>query len=1019
MYESVVRKMYVQLYTKSVYSLLKSSVKLEEYVARAKAVGMKAIALTDEVNTYGLLKFYQLCIKAGIKPILGLTLTIDNVKVIMLATTNRGYQNLLRLSTLAKLNEEEVLQLKQVEKHSDDLIAILPLKNNTCTTFINNNQFEPVLQYIAALKQIFPSLFLGTDLVIQNQEFQQKVDYLATMHQLPQVAVHEVLYLDQAGYETYRFIDAIRKGEKLQLETLYLYPPEHTFIDPNLISSPTEAHLNTLKISELCQVELSFNERHLPKFTPPAIVSSDNYLKRLCLKGLEKRLGSEPIPQVYLDRLKYELTVIQNMGFSDYFLVVYDYVKFAKMSNIIVGPGRGSAAGSLVAYVLGITNVDPIMYNLLFERFLNPERVSMPDIDIDFEDEKRDAVIKYVQEKYGKFHVAHIIAFGTFGARSALRELGKVLNITDLRMNEIISNIDSMKSIRENIDQNPKLGLLIRDFPDIARLFKFAEIIEGIPRHTSTHAAGIIICENDLTDYTALQPGPNDVLQTQYEATDLELLGLLKMDFLGLRNLTMIGEIMELVKEQHGVLIDLNQLPLNDRKTYQLISRGHTLGVFQLESDGMRNVLQKLKASHFEDIVAVNALFRPGPMDQIDEYVNRKQGITPVEYLHEDLIPILRPTYGIIVYQEQIMEIAQQIAGFSLGRADLLRRAVSKKDREQLEKEQSHFIQGALAKGYNLETAEKLYDYILRFGDYGFNRSHSVAYGLIAYQMAYFKANYPVEFMTVLLSGVISSEKQTLSYLKECRKLGINILPISINRSHNKYLIENNKNIRLSLLNLKGVGQNMAHAILEERDAMGPFQNYQDFVVRTRHFMKQNVFKALVFGGALDEFNMTKRAMIENYDKVINYLRFNPSGYFDNQMKLDPYPEYETPILMQNEKSVLGFYFLTHPIHQVLTHDEKRDFILPNEAYRNLNRNVNLVGYVEQVKTIVTKKKEVMMTMQISDDTYQLSGVIFPSQYMKLSESVKANTLMRFKGRISKNQDKIQLVIQQVEEFSR
>lgn len=1008
---------YIQLFTKSVYSLLKSSLKIESYVEMAKSFGMSALALTDEANVYGLIQFYKACEKAQIKPILGVSLYLPNYTLIALAKDEEGYKNVLKLATIAQLKDD--LSYDMIEPYLFHLVLILPIEHQPFENLLLSKQFSMIEEHVKPLRK-FQSLYIGIPFVGDNNLKTSIVELSHHLH-LPLVALNEVKALDIEGIETLRYLEAIREGTHIQFAESPMNLNHH-FLDPSILrlNPEEEAIINTSRIADQCNVTLDFSNLHFPKYQSPDGVSSIDYLKLLCLKGLEKRLNNT-IPSNYLERLKYELQVIQNMNFSDYFLVVYDYVKYAKQHDILVGPGRGSAAGSLVAYVLGITNVDPIEYHLLFERFLNPERVSMPDIDIDFEDTRRDEIIQYVQQKYGKNHVSHIVAFGTFASRSAIREIAKVMGIPATRLNEIISYVDSTSTIEQNIEQNQSLQTLLDEFADLRKLFTIASKIEGIPRNTTTHAAGIVISGTPLTDITGLQPGLNGIYQSQFEAKDLEAVGLVKMDFLGLRNLSMLHQMVDLIRMNHHIELELSQLPFHDKETFKLIARGETTGIFQLESDGMRKVLRDIQASTFEDIVAVNALFRPGPMDNIGTYIKRKSKQEPMEFLHPDLEPILSPTYGIIVYQEQIMQIAQKIAGYTLGRADLLRRAVSKKQRQVLEEERAIFISGALNNGYEKSTAETLYDYIVKFGDYGFNRSHSVAYSLISYQLAYLKTHYPTEFMCVLLSSVVGSEGQTNRYIRECRKYGISILPVSINKSHKVYTIEDTKSIRMPLLALKGLGHNMVQSLLLEREE-GEFTSYVDFVKRTRSFLKQNVFRALIYSGACDEFQLTKRAMIENYDHIIDFLRFNPSGYFDQQLTLEKVEEYSVEELMRREKELLGYYLTTHPIKTYLKTIQNRTFLLPSEALYKLDQPITIVGFVEDAKERVTKKADRMMVLTLSDETVTLSAVIFPNQYSYIHDQqkleIQAYKLYRFQGKMQLNNQKKQFIVNNVEIIS-
>ncbi|NLC94568.1 MAG: DNA polymerase III subunit alpha [Bacilli bacterium] len=997
--------MYAQLYTMTVFSLLNSALRIEEYVEQAKRFNIQALAITDENNVHGLIKFYRACVNANIKPILGMTVLIEHdVPLILLAKTNKGYENLLRLCTEVKLNQD-LFDFKFLTEFKEDLLGILPTNNRKYHLYIN--QLKDILRgdfYLSYFPEFTASIKVNN----------QKVQELCQSYHLPAVCLQEVRYLTKADASVLRYLQAINKGEVLGTTGFDLFATNQYFLTTeefrSLFNGYEEAIENTLKIADMCNVTIDFSRFHLPKYPVPENVTSSDYLKAICRVGLEKRLNTKNIPSVYLERLKYELSVIDKMNFSDYFLIVYDFVKFAKQNKIYVGPGRGSSAGSLVSYCLGITNIDPIEYDLLFERFLNPERISMPDIDLDFQDDRRDEVIKYVQSKYGKYHVAHIIAFGTFQSRSALRELGKVMDIQEFRIEQIISLIDPLQSIKENIENSPELQQIINDYKDIKHLFFMAEKIEDIPRNITTHAAGIIICNEDLRGLVGLGLSLDDVYQTQFEMTDLEALGLLKMDFLGIRNLTAISEIVKLIQEIYGVTIDINNIPLDDKKTYRLIARGDTTGIFQLESQGMRQVLQEINVEQFEDIVAVNALYRPGPKDNITLFIRRKKGLEKIEYLHEDLKPILESTYGIIVYQEQIMKIVQKIAGYRLSEADLLRRAIGKKQKAVLEKEKENFVNRALQNGYDRETSETLYDYILKFGDYGFNRSHSVAYALISYQMAYLKANYIVPFMVVLLSQVLGSESQTSLYIKDCKRYGIGILPISINKSNDVYTIENGKDIRISLLAIKGIGKNIAEGLLKERKK-GLFTSFPDFVYRTQGIIKQNAFEALVYAGALDEFNLPKSVMINNYHKILDYYRFNPSGYFTDKIELSlDYEEYPASILMKKEKELLGFYLNSHPVRKYINHKQFTG-IIPSQSFKHINKEVELLGYLEKVKKLKTKTNENMVVLTISDDMTDIEGVIFPNLYDKLINYVNVDNLYLFKGYIRERNGKAQIIL--------
>lgn len=1000
--------MYTQLYSKTVYSLLKSCLDIEAYVKLAKAFNLHGIAITDEANVYGIIKFYQTCIKYNVKPLIGITVFLNSTPLILLAKTNDGYKNILKIATNIQVKQK--ISVNDLFHYKADLICIIDTRKEN---FQNNLANLTELFNLDLYLGIFPEI-TGSVINSNNRTLE-----ISKQTHIEIVSLNEVRYLTKEARETLRYLEAIDKGGKITPNEMQLFTTNNYLLEPDKYLSYFETYQeainNANKIADSCNVKIDFDHFHLPKYQTPKNISSNEYLKALCKIGLEKRLNTNKIPLNYYQRLKYELTTIEKMQFSDYFLIVYDYVKFAKNRGIYVGPGRGSSAGSLVSYVLGITNIDPIKYKLLFERFLNPERVSMPDIDLDFQDDRRDEVIKYVQKKYGEYHVAHIISFGTFQSRSAIREIGKVMNIKEFRINEILSYINPKMSINENIDNHTELKQIISEYKDINYLLNIAGKIENIPRNTSTHAAGIIICEEDLSVLTGLQPGLNGVYQTQFEAKDLEAIGLIKMDFLGIRNLSAVSEIIKLIEKNHQHQIDINQIPLEDSKTYRLIARGETTGIFQLESKGMREVLKELNVHNFEDLVAVNALYRPGPKDNISLYIARKNKRQKLEYLHPDLIPILQQTYGIIVYQEQIMMIAQKIAGYSLGEADLLRRAISKKQKDIMEKERQKFISRAIDNGYDNTTSKTLYDYIVKFGDYGFNRSHSVAYALISYQMAYLKANFVLEFMVVMLSSVLGSESQTNKYLRDCKRYGIKILPISINNSYNNYSIENNNSIRMALLVIKGIGPNSWESLLAERNN-GLFKNYLDFVFRCNSFIKQHIFEALVYTGALDEFNLTKKTMIDNYQKIVDFYRFNQSGYFTDKIELNiNQGEYSDFELMKREKQLLGFYLTTHPVEKYRSLNP--DIITPQHTMKYLNKHVEVVCFVENIRKTITKNKTEMATLLVSDEIVSIYGVIFPDTYSRIKTKLCNECLVKVKCRINLRNEAVQLIINDIEKI--
>ena len=686
------------------------------------------------------------------------------------------------------------------------------------------------------------------------------------------------------------------------------------------------------------------------------------------------------------------------MGFSDYFLIVWDFIKYAKMNQIFVGPGRGSAAGSIVSYVLGITNVDPIKYQLLFERFLNPERITMPDIDIDFQDNRRDEVIQYVQNKYGIRCVVQIATFGTFQSRSAWRDLARIHDVETQLINKVATYIYSGMTLKEIYEKNHELREFFSSYPKLENIYQEAMKIEGLPRHTSIHAAGVIISDHDLTDYTAIMEGPTGIYVSQYEAEDLESIGLLKMDFLGLKNLSMLQQIITLIQTKSDPTFNLGRIDFNDDLTYQMITNGQTTGIFQLESEGMRQVLKKVRPSNLEDIIACNALFRPGPMESIPLFAARKHQEQPIDCYHPSLENILQNTYGIIVYQEQIMQIASVVSGYTLGEADVLRRAVSKKKKDVLEEEEVKFVSKAIERGYTPEIANQLYALILKFANYGFNRSHAVAYSMIAYQMAYLKAHYPAYFMSVALSNVIGSERHTADYIKEAKQLGLTILPPSVNKSGLTYQIEE-QSIRFSLLSIKHIGLNLARQLIEERQNER-FKSVYDFVIRTKRFMNQRAYEGLIDVGALDEFGYNRATLHHNLEAILDFSKYD-GGLFETDFEIQVMTKELSQIeRMKREKELLGFYLNSHPIHLMSKPAKENGWYCPSDIVHLTLSQATFVGFVEKFREIRDRKGNLMGFMEITDEHMSLSVTIFSDVYKSEYRSLLGKVIA-VNGRIS------------------
>ncbi|GIP56983.1 DNA polymerase III subunit alpha [Paenibacillus sp. FSL W8-0186] len=808
---------FVHLHVHSEYSLLDGAARLQDLVAKAASFGMKALALTDHGVMYGAVPFYKYCKANGIKPIIGCEVyfTAGSRKergtrkeqpihhLILLAKNETGYRNLMKLSSIGHLegfHYKPRIDWEALERHSEGLVCLSACLGGEVPHHLLHGRYNEARKAAQRYQAVF-----GEDFYIELQDHgipeQKKVlpelIKLAEELNVQLVATNDVHYLNQEDAEVQDVLICIGTGKTIQDEERLQIPTDQLYLKSGaemaaLFPYVAEAVANTKAIADKCNLELQFGRHILPAYQPiPDGMTSEAYLASLCGQGLEERYGhldmwrQEHTREQLHQRLHYELSVIGSMGFSDYFLIVWDFIAYAHRQGIATGPGRGSSAGSLVAYVLKITDVDPIKYNLLFERFLNPERVTMPDIDIDFSDERRDEVIAYVADKYGAEHVAQIITFGTMAARAAVRDVGRALNIPFGEVDKVAKLIPGSlgMTIERAIRESSELKGLYESQQRIQGLLDMARKVEGMPRHASTHAAGVVISRDPLTDTVPLQAGGEGTPLTQYSMEHLEAIGLLKMDFLGLRTLSIIERCMNWIREQEGEVPDFRRVSDDDPQTYEMLGRGETTGVFQLESAGMRRVLKDLKPSTFEDIISVLALYRPGPMEFIPKFIAGKHGQTAVEYPHSDLVPILKDTYGIIVYQEQIMQIASKMAGFSLGEADLLRRAVSKKKREVLDEERGHFVSGSLSQGYQAEDANAVYDMIVRFADYGFPRAHAAAYGVLAFQTAYLKAHYPVYFMASMLTAVMGSHRKVAEYIIECRRMGITVLPPDVNES--------------------------------------------------------------------------------------------------------------------------------------------------------------------------------------------------------------------------------------------
>lgn len=1026
----------VHLHTYSAYSLLSGTMTPQTIVSEVKKKGYRAVALTDRNVLYGVVPFYKACVAQNIQPIIGLTADIlvseekeVSYPLILLAKNWEGYQNLMKISSAIQTKSRQGIPLKWLRAYHRGLFAISPGIEGEIEGLILNGELEAAVEKAKYYQQLFePNSFFLSIQPFPTREHHRLMENILQINQnfnIPVVATNKAMFANPEDYPAWKAIIAIR--ENVQLDDLQEDKLEREYYvkSADTIKTFFQNHQavlqSTIDIAAQCHVELPFHQQLLPKY-PLKNQSSDDYLAQLCWQGLEERV---PQPtDVYKERLTYELETIKKMHYSDYFLIVWDYVKFAKENGITVGPGRGSAAGSLVAYCLNITDVDPIKFHLLFERFLNPERVSMPDIDIDFPDHRRDEVIEYVAEKYGKNHVAQIITFGTFAAKAAIRDAARVYGLTNKEINQLSKSIPNKLgiSLADARKESKELQKLTQH-EKIKTIFEIACKIEGLPRHTSTHAAGVVISDAPLIEQIPLQTGSGEVLLTQFPMGTLEEIGLLKMDFLGLRNLSLIEAILKSIHYKENRRINLQAIPINDERTFALLQAGKTTGIFQLESDGMRNVLVQLKPTNFEDIVAVNALYRPGPMANIPTFIRRKHGVETVVYPHPDLKEILQPTYGVIVYQEQIMQIASKMAGFSLGEADLLRRAVSKKKRHILDQERHHFVEGAKKKGYDEQVAHNIYDLIVRFADYGFPRGHAVAYSMLAYQLAYLKAHFPLHFMACLLTSVIGNEDKITSYARELRHLGFTLKPPSINKSSYRFEVENNR-IRFSLAAIKGVGIQALKEIMTARKER-PFHDLFDFCLRVSlKVVNRKTIEHLIYAGSFDEFGKDRATLLATLDVAIEHAQLmKPDDYqmdiqFFQSLGIQPkYVEVEPMPLdlkLQNEKQVLGMFISEHPVSINREIFQLHGAIFIDEIEKE-KQTVKIAAYIQEERRIRTKNGEAMAFLQISDETDEISAVVFPDVYKKSMVFLKKGETVFLTGYMERRKGNKQFVIREAE----
>lgn len=993
--------MFQYLYVQTEYSILQSACKIKPLIEKLKEQQLHSCAIVDEGTMYGTIKFYQECNKNNIKPVIGLKVKYHyNDKtnnLVLLAINNFGYQNLMKISSRLQLTNNNI-DFEYLQKTTMGLIAILPYEESIVQKYLERNDAKNAIQTLELLKEIYSDFYIGLGIKsITNSNFIDNYFKLLKNYNYQFVALPKVSFINESDYDAYTTLKAIKNNGVLvegieNDKNNYLHDVKSV---ETIYYNHYDMLENTSKIANMCNVQIEFGKYQLPLYESG--LDSFAYLKELCSIGLEKRMQNFEYSydkRKYYDRLNYELNVINEMGFSDYFLIVYDYVKYAKKNNIFVGPGRGSAPASLVAYSLGITEIDPLYYNLLFERFLNKERLSMPDIDIDFPDDRRDEVIRYVGKKYGKNRVAHILTFGTFKIRQAINDCARVFKLNDVKTKEIYKHLQAVNtykvydnpSLKTLIEASSDLQLLMNNYEDINKVLTIACKIQDIPRNISTHAAGIVITKFDLVNYTPLDEGLDEIYQTQYEAKDLEALGLLKMDFLGLKNLTNIAKTIELIrKDIPDFTLPKNE---NDYDTYKMMREGDLTGVFQLESAGMRKVIMQLKTSTFDDITHALALYRPGPMDIIPSFIRRKFNEEKVEYPHKDLEPILKETYGMIVYQDQIMLIACKFAGYTLGRADILRRAVSKKKKEVLEQERINFVESSVNRGYSSDTANMIYDYIVKFADYGFNKAHSVAYAKIAYLTAYLKCHYFAYYMSTLMTSFMGSSSEMLEYTKEATKKNVEVLNPNIKLSTDEFEVIKGK-IYFPLSIIKGLGEIKTKQCIEER-TKAQFKGYEDFVERTKDFLAISLLENIIYSGALDDFGLTKKAMIENLKSIIDRSNY---GFIKDMIKTDyTDEEFSYGILQEKELEVIGINIKYNFYQQFASFYSKYNLV--KIANLSENKEARTIGTVKRVRETKTKNNETMAFVEITDDTSNIEIVLFPMIYQQIGKLQNGMILM-------------------------
>ncbi len=1068
---------FTHLHVHTEYSLLDGSNKIKEYVARVKELGMDSAAITDHGVMYGVIDFYRAAREAGINPILGCEVYVAPgsrfdkdtgtgedryYHLVLLAENNKGYSNLMKIVSKGFVEGfyyKPRVDMELLREYHEGIIALSACLAGEVSRYLTRGMYEDAKAAALRYQDIFGKGNFFLELQDHGISEQQEVNrQLLRMHQetgIDLVATNDVHYTTAEDADPHDILLCLQTGKKLADEDRMRYEGGQYYVKSpeemaQLFPYALEALENTHKIAERCHVEIEFGVTKLPKYDVPDGYTSWEYLNKLCFDGLSERYA--PVTDELRERLEYELSTIKNMGYVDYFLIVWDFIKYARDHDIMVGPGRGSAAGSLVAYTLGITQLDPIRYDLLFERFLNPERVSMPDIDVDFCFERRQEVIDYVVRKYGKDRVVQIVTFGTLAARGVIRDVGRVLDMPYAQVDVIAKMIPQELNITidKALNMNPELKKAYDEQEEIHHLIDMAKRLEGLPRHTSMHAAGVVISQKDVDEYVPLSKAQDGSITTQFTMTTLEELGLLKMDFLGLRTLTVIQDAVRLVEKDTGVSLDMQKIDYNDKKVLDSLGTGHSEGVFQLESGGMKNFMKELKPQSLEDVIAGISLYRPGPMDFIPQYIRGKNRPDTIKYDCPQLEPILKPTYGCIVYQEQVMQIVRNLAGYTLGRSDLVRRAMSKKKASVMEKERQNFVYGneeegvpgCIANGIPEKTANKIYDDMIDFAKYAFNKSHAAAYAVVSYQTAYLKYYYPVEFMAALMTSVIEMPAKVAEYIYVCRQMGITILPPDINRGMYGFSVDNGA-IRYGLSAIKSVGRPVIESIVKEREENGDYTNLQNFIERNLEQVNKRAIENFIKAGALDCLEGNRRQKMVIFARIVDGINQDKKNtmagqlsFFDIvseeekkefEIRMPDLDEFNKETILAFEKEVLGIYLSGHPLEGYRDIMEKMSTARTADFQQDEDtglpkvvdgQKVVLGGMITDKTIKYTKNNKVMAFFTLEDLVGTVEVVVFPRDYEKCQALLNDEEKVFIQGRVSAEDDRpSKLILEKIRSF--